>query len=146
MPAARESQPFCQPLGSFKLLSSKSPDAFARRQRGCGAAVEDGGRGVSAAGRVQRAAGGRAGGPAPAGQDAHRVHPEPEGCAHGEGEEAGGERLLLGLAEQFAHQTLVLDSSSLWVSPEGDGSRCYLYMIPGLTFTFDSGCYLYFWF
>lgn len=49
---------------------------------------------MSAAGRVQRAAGGRAGGPAPAGTDAHRVHPEPEGCAHGEGEEAGGTAVL----------------------------------------------------
>lgn len=65
---------------------------------------------MSAAGRVQWAAGGRAGGPAPAGADAHRVHPEPEGCAHGEGEEAGGECLLPGLAKRLAHLTLPLDS------------------------------------
>lgn len=82
---------------------------------------------MPAAGRVQRAAGGRAGGPAPAGTDAHRVHPEPEGCAHGEGEETGGECLLLGLAEQLAHQTLALDSSSMGFS-RGE-------MIPGVTFT-----------
>lgn len=79
---------------------------------------------MSAAGRVQRAAGGRAGGPAPAGTDAHRVHPEPEGCAHGEGKEAGGECLLPALAKQLARQMLT----------RGFPGCCYLY-----TFL----CYLY---
>lgn len=35
---------------------------------------------------------------------------------------------------------------NVWVSPEGGDSRCYLYMIPGVTFTFDFRCYLYVWF
>lgn len=75
----------------FPTLSPELPNAFARRQGGGRAPVEDGGRSVPAAGGVQRPAGGRAGGPAPAGTHAHRVHPEPEGCPDREGEEAGSE-------------------------------------------------------
>lgn len=102
---------------------------------------------MSAAGRVQRAAGGRAGGPAPAGTDAHRVHPEPEGCAHGEGKEAGGECLLPALAKQLARQMLTrgfpgpLLSLRVPVLSLHD-SHCYRYVIPGLAFTFNSRCYL----
>lgn len=70
---------------------SNCPDACACRQGGCRAPLEDGGRGVPAAGRVQRPPGCWAGGPAPARPHANRIHPEPEGCPYREGEEAGSE-------------------------------------------------------
>ena len=52
---------------------------------------------MSAAGRVQRAAGGGAGGPPAAGTHADRLHQQPEERPRGEGEEAGGEALQRGL-------------------------------------------------
>ena len=61
------------------------------RQGGGRQAVQDRGRGVPAACRVQRAPGGRAGGPQAAGAHAHRLHQLSEGGPDREGKEAGGE-------------------------------------------------------
>ncbi|XP_075023049.1 regulation of nuclear pre-mRNA domain-containing protein 1B isoform X5 [Calonectris borealis] len=82
----------CNSAAKNCLLASGSSRCFIigenYRQRGSRTSFEDRGRSMPVASRVQWPAGSGAGGPAPAGTHADRVHPESEGCIDREGEEA----------------------------------------------------------
>lgn len=72
------------------ILQSQQQLYLLFRQGGGGQAVKNGGRGVFAAGGVQRTAGSRAGRPQAARPYADWIYQQPEGGASGKGEKAGG--------------------------------------------------------